>query len=176
MYNKELANHERLFKDTADELRVETSLTIYEVFVETRRDKDGNVFLNRDGSERLFAIPDSDFTRLEKDVVVKKIRDDYFKILYEVNGDKVEKVEKDNKRIYYVVPEEKVTVLPAGTQVVMGRNDGIKVPQQIGYVLIDDTDLDNQRVLAVRLFKTDDHKAEAEQLVRGKRKQEESEE
>lgn len=165
MYNKELANHERLFKDSADELRVETSLTVYEVYVETRRDKEGNLFLNKDGSERLFAIPDSDFTRLEADVVVKKIRDDYYKLVYQVNGDYVEKVERDGKRIYYVVDPEKVVTLAAGTQVVLGRNDGYKIPQEIGYVLIDDTDLDNQRVLAVRKFKTDDHKAEAEDIV-----------
>lgn len=165
MFNKELANHERLFKDSADELRVETSLTVYEVYVETRRDKEGKVFLNRDGSERLFAIPDDDFVKLENDVVVKKIRDDYYKEVYQVNGDYVEKVERDGKRVYYVVDADKIVTLAAGTLVVPGRNGGYKIPQEIGYVLMDDTDLDNPKLLAVRKFKTDDHKKEAEDLV-----------
>ena len=165
MYKKELAHRERYFRDSGDELQVETSLTVFEVYVETSKDREGKLFLNRDGSERLFAIRDADFVRLEEDKVVRKIRDDFYRVVYQVEEDYVERFEKDGRRVYYVVNPEEIVTLPAGTQIIPTNHGGIKVPQEIGYALVDDTEPDAQRVLAVRKFSTEDHVAEAEEVL-----------
>ena len=90
MFKKQLANNETYFKGTDDSLQVDTSLTVYEVFIELGRDKEGNVLKNRDGSDRYFPINDENITTLDKEVKVKKIRDGLYKSIYIVNEDKVE--------------------------------------------------------------------------------------
>ena len=164
MFKNQLAHHETYSK-TTDSYDLDTSYSVYEVFVELGRDKEGNTLTNRDGSERYFAIPDEDVEVLKEDIEVKVIREGFYKPIFEVNGDKVEKVERDGRRIYYTVEAEKVTTLKAGTKIVRARNDCIKVPTEIGYVLVDDYDIDNPRIIMTRKFKTDDHKKEAEEIV-----------
>lgn len=168
MFKNKLANYESYSKaDNGFDL--EQSYSCYEVFIELSRDKEGNVMKNKDGSDRYHAIDDSSITVLDKEILVKEIRENFYKDVFEVNGDRVEKVERDGKRIYYVVEESKLKTLPAGTKVVM-KNGTYRVPTEIGYVLMDDTDIDNQRIVTVRKFKSEDHKTEAEAIVRGRSK------
>lgn len=175
MYKNKLANYETYSK-TFDGYDLETSFTCYEVFIELCRDREGNVMKNKNGTERYRPLDDASITKLNEDKVVKVIRENFYKDVYQVNGEYVEKVDRDNgTHVYYVVDESKITTLAAGTSVV-ARNNTYRVPKEVGYVLLDDRDIENPKIVRVGKFKTDDHKAEAEQLVRGKRKQEESEE
>lgn len=165
MFRNQLAHHESYSKNN-ESYDLDASYSVFEVFIELGRDKEGNVLKNRDGSDRYFAIQDEDLTTLKEDVTVKKIRDGFYKPLFEVNGDKVEKVEKDGRRIYYSVEEDKIEVLKAGTKVVLTKNGAYKVPTEVGYVLVDDYDIDNPRVIMTRKFQSDDHKAEAEEIIK----------
>lgn len=174
MFKNKLANYETYFKRPGGEFDVETSMSVYEVFVELSRDKDGNIQKNRDGSDRYFAIDDSSISILEDDVLVKVIREGFYKDVYFVNNEYVEKVERDGKRAYYPVPENKLFTLTAGSKVVM-RNGTYKTVNEIGYVLMDERDIEHPKMVAVRKFKTDDHKAEAEKIVKGKNRKEEKE-
>lgn len=167
MFKNQLAHHESYSK-TTDGYDLDSSYSVYEVFIELGRDKEGNVLKNRDGSDRYFPIQDENLTTLKQDVSVKIIREDFFKPLFEVNGDKVEKVEKDGRRIYYSVEEDKIKVLQAGTKVVITKNGGYKVPSEVGYVLVDDFDIDNPRVIMTRKFTKEDHKAEAEEIIKNR--------
>jgi len=166
MFNKKLANYETYSK-TFDGYDLASSFSCYEVFIELSRDKEGNVIKNKDGSDRYHAIDDNNLSTLKEDKVVKEIREGFYKDVYEVNGDKVEKVERDGKRVYYVVPEDKIKTLEAGTQVIE-KNGTYRIPNEVGYILVDDRDIENPKIVAVRKFKTDDHKAEAEKIVRGR--------
>lgn len=173
MYKNKLANYETYSK-TFNGYDLASSFTCYEVFIEVSRDKDGNVMKNRDGSDRYHALDDANIVELKEDVKVKIIRDNFYKDVYEVNGDYVELNERDGKRAYFVVKEDRITTLAAGTRVI-ARNGTYRVPSEVGYVLLDDRDIEHPRIVRVGKFKTDDHKAEAEMLVRGKKKQDEEE-
>ena len=110
------------------------------------------------------------------DKKVKVIREGFYKDVYEVNGDIVEKVQRnDGSHVYYVVDAEKVIELKAGTMVI-AKNGTYRVPGEIGYVLVDDREIEKPRIVRVGKFKTEDHKAEAEQLVRGRKKPQEEQE
>lgn len=173
MYKNKLATHETYVKKMGT-YEIETSLSVYEVFIELSKDKDGNVMKNRDGSDRYHTIDDALIVALASDVLVKVIREGFYKDVYQVNGEYVEKVERDGKRVYYPVDESKLTTLVAGTKVV-SRNGTYKVPSEIGYVLMDERDIEHPKMVAVRKFKTDDHKAEAEKIVKGKSHKEDEE-
>ncbi|MCQ2776250.1 MAG: hypothetical protein MJ217_00795 [Bacilli bacterium] len=168
MYKNKLANYETYSK-TFNGYDLDSSYTCYEVFIELSRDKEGNIMKNKDGSDRYHAIDDANISTLQEDKEVKVIRENFYKDIYECNGEKVEKVEKDGRRAYYPVDEDRITVLKAGTQVI-ARNGTYRVPNEVGYVLVNDVDIENPKVVAVRKFKTDDHKAEAEQIVRGNKR------
>ena len=166
MFGKELAHEETYYKEYG-EYRVSSSYTVYEAFIELQRDKEGNVVTNKDGSERYRYIDATDVKELTEDKKVKQIREGLYKDVYEVNGDVVELVERDNKRIYYVVEANRITTLEKGTNVIL-RNGLYRVVKEVGYVLVDDTEIENPRIIAVRKFKTDDHKAEAEEIIKNK--------
>ena len=173
MYKNKLANYETYYKHMGN-YEIETSLSVYEVFIELSKDKDGNVLKNKDGSDRYYAIDDANIVALASDKIVKTIRDGFYKDVYQVNGEYVEKVEREGKRAYYPVEESKITTLSSGTKVV-SRNGTYKVPTEIGYVLMDERDIEHPKMVAVRKFKTEDHKAEAEKIVKGKNRKEEEE-
>ena len=166
MFGKELAHDETYYKEYG-EYKVSSSYTVYEVFVELQRDKDGKVVTNKDGSNRYRYIDSKDVKELCEDKKVKQIREGLYKDVYEVNGDTVELVERDNKRIYYVVEADRLKTLQKGTSVII-RNGLYRVVNEVGYVLVDDVEVDNPRIVAVRKFTTDDHKKEAEEVIKNK--------
>lgn len=166
MFGKELAHDETYYKEYG-EYKVSSSYTVYEAYVELQRDKEGNVVTNKDGTERYRYIDAADIKEIEEDKKVKQIREGLYKDVYEVNGDVVELVERDNKRIYYVVEENKIATLKKGSAVIV-RNGLYRLISDVGYVLVDDVDIDNPRIVSVRKFKTDDHKKEAEEIVKNK--------
>ena len=175
MYKNRLANYETYFKVSGGNYEVDASRSVYEVFIELSRDKDGNVRKNKDGSEQYHAIDDSLIVALAEDKLVKTIRDGFYKDVYQVNGEYVEKVERDGKRAYYPIEESKLTTLKAGTNVI-AKNGTYRVPSEVGYVLMDERDIEHPKIMTVRKFKTDDHKAEAEKIVRGKNHKDSEEE
>ena len=171
MFGKELAHEETYYKEYG-EYRVSSSYTVYEAFIEVQRDKEGNVVTNKDGSERYRYIDATDVKELAEDKKVKQIREGLYKDVYEVNGDCVEKVEKEEgKRIYFVVEKEKVTKLEKGSKVIV-KNGLYRLLKDIGYVLVDDYEIEKPKVISVRKFKTDDHAAEAKEIIRKKLRRE----
>ena len=174
MYKNKLASHETYYKTNGD-FEVETSLAVYEVFIELSRDKDGNVMKNRDGSDRYYALDDSSIKTLTEDKLVKKVRDGFYREVYPVNDEYVEKIERDGRRAYYPVSEDKLVTLEKGTRAI-AKKGTYRIPTEVGYVLMDERDIEHPRIVAIRKFKTDDHKAEAESLVKGKSKKGESQE
>ena len=174
MYKNRLANYETYYKVTGGNYEVDTSRSVYEVFIELSRDKDGNVMKNKDGSDRYHAIDDALITTLDEDKLVKVIREGFYKDVYQVNSEYVEKVERDGKRAYYPIEESKLTTLKAGTNVI-ARNGTYKVPSEVGYILMDERDIEHPKMIAVRKFKTEDHKAEAEKIVKGKNRKDDEE-
>ena len=70
MYKNRLANYETYYKVTGGNYEVDTSRSVYEVFIELSRDKDGNVMKNKDGSDRYHAIDDALITTLDEDKLV----------------------------------------------------------------------------------------------------------
>lgn len=165
MFRNRLAEHETYVKGNNGQYDVDRSYAVYEVFIEPMRDKNGEIIKGKDGNDRYYPIDDLSLNKLNAPALTKKIREDLFKVIYEVNGDKVEKVERDGKRVYYVVNEEKISTIPAGTQVVI-KGDYIHIPSEIGYVIVDERDIEHPKVVGVRKFKTEDHKAEAEKIVK----------
>ena len=147
-----------------------TTIVAYEVYIEKILDKDKKPILNKDGSEKYRAIEDNDIFALESDLKVKKIDEYFYKKIYEVNGDLVEKVERNGKKFYYVVEEEKIVTLPAGSKIYT-KGDYYKIPNELGYALVDESVEGDYRIIRVRQFKTEDHKAEAEEIVRTSRYQ-----
>ena len=101
------------------------------------------------------------------DKLVKEIREGFYKDVYQVNGDYVEKVERDEKRIYYVVPKEKVKTLAKDTRVI-ARNGTYREVKEIGYVLVDDFEIEKPKILTVRKFQTEDHQKEAEDIIKSR--------
>mgnify|MGYP003294256823 CR=1 FL=1 len=174
MYRNRLANYETYRKERGN-YEVETSLSVYEVYIELSKDKDGNQIKNRDGSDRYYALDDASISTLDSDKLVRVIRDNFYKDVFEVNGEYVEKVERNGKRAYYPVDSDNLKTLSAGTKVI-AKNGTYRVPSEVGYILMDERDIEHPRMVAVRKFKTDDHKAEAEKIVKGRsRKDEENE-
>ena len=133
-------------------------------------DKEGKALTNKDGSPRYRYINENDVSTIKEDKLVKEIRPGVYKDVYQVNGDYVEKVEKEEgKRIYFVVENNRVKTLSAGSKVII-KNGLYRVLSNIGYVLVDDYDVENPKVIAVRKFKTDDHEAEAKEIIKNKLK------
>lgn len=166
MFGKELAHDETYYKEYG-EYKVSSSFTVYEAYIEVMRDKNGNIMLNRDGSERYRVIDESNIVTLEEDKKVKEIREGLYKDVYEVNGDTVELNDRDGKRIYYVVSEDRIKVLEKGTSVMLRKGLYRKVGE-IGYVLVDDVEIEKPRIITVRKFKTDDHVKEAEEVIKAR--------
>ena len=169
LFGKELAHDESYIKEYGD-YKIVGSYTVYEAIIEQMRDKEGKPMTNKDGSPRYRYIDDRDLTTLKEDKLVKEIRPNFYKDVYQVNGDYVEKVEKeDGKRIYFVVDPAKVKTLAKDTRAII-KNGTYRVLQEVGYVLVDDYDIENPKVIAVRKFKTEDHATEAKEIVRHKLK------
>ena len=169
LFGKELAHDESYIKEYGD-YKIVGSYTVYEAIIEQMRDKEGKLMTNKDGSPRYRYIDDRDLTTLKEDKLVKEIRPNFYKDVYQVNGDYVEKVEKEEgKRIYFVVDPSKVKTLKKDTRAII-KNGTYRVLQEVGYVLVDDYDIENPKVIAVRKFKTEDHVTEAKEIVRNKLK------
>ena len=163
MFGKELAHNESYYKEFG-EYKLSSSYTVYEAYIEEMHDKEGNLVKNKDGSPRYRYIEDRDITTIPEDKLVKEIREGLYKDVYQVNGDYVEKVERDNKRVYYVVDSSKVKTLSKGSKVV-SRNGLYRLLTTVGYVLVDDYDIENPKIVGVRKFVTDDHEKEAKEIV-----------
>ena len=169
LFGKELAHDESYIKEYGD-YKIVGSYTVYEAIIEQMRDKEGKLMTNKDGSARYRYIDDRDLTTLKEDKLVKEIRPNFYKDVYQVNGDYVEKVEKEEgKRIYFVVDPSKVKTLKKDTRAII-KNGTYRVLEEVGYVLVDDYDIENPKVISVRKFKTDDHVAEAKEIIRNKLK------
>lgn len=169
LFGKELAHDESYIKEYGD-YKIVGSYTVYEAIIEQMRDKEGKLMTNKDGSPRYRYINDRDLTTLKEDKLVKEIRPNFYKDVYQVNGDYVEKVEKEEgKRIYFVVDPSKVKTLKKDTRAIV-KNGTYRVLQEVGYVLVDDYDIEKPKVIAVRKFKTEDHATEAKEIVRNKLK------
>lgn len=166
MFGKELAHDETYYKEYG-EYKVSSSFTVYEVFIEAMRDKDGKVMTNKDGSERYRIIDEKDVITLAEDKRVKEIREGLYKDVFEVNGDVVELNEKEGRRAYFVVSEERLKVLEKGTSVMM-RNGLYRKVGEIGYALVDDVEIEKPRIITVRKFKTEDHQKEAEEIIKAR--------
>ena len=167
MFGKELAHDESYIKEYGD-YKVTHSYTVYETFIEEMHDKDGKLVTNKDGSPRYRYIDPRDVTTIREDLLVKEIREGFYKDVYQVNGDYVEKVEKEgSKRIYFVVEPERVKTLAKESKVI-ARSGTYRLLKEIGYVLVDDYEIEKPKVIAVRKFKTEDHVQEAKEIVRRK--------
>ena len=167
MFGKELAHDESYIKEYG-EYKITNSYTVYEAYIEPMFDKEGKPILNKDGSPRYRYVDDRDVKVIKEDKVVKEIREGLYKDVYQVNGDYVEKVEKEEgKRIYFVVEPERVKTLAKDTKVI-ARNGTYRVLKEVGYVLVDDYEIEKPKVISVRKFKTEDHEQEAKDLVRKK--------
>ena len=167
MFGKELAHDESYIKEYG-EYKITNSYTVYEAYIEEMHDKDGKLVTNKDGSPRYRYIDDRDVVTIKEDKQVKEIRNGLYKDVYQVNGDYVEKVEKeDGKRIYFVVEPERVKTLNKDTKV-FSRNGTYRVLSNIGYVLVDDYEIEKPKVVAVRQFKSEDHEAEAKEIIKKK--------
>ena len=167
MFGKELAHDETYYKEYG-EYKVTNSYTVYEAFIEEMRDKDGKLVTNKDGSPRYRYVNDRDVSALAEDKLVKEIREGLYKDVYQVNGDYVEKVEKEEgKRVYFVVAPERVKTLAKDTKVI-ARNGTYRTLGEVGYVLVDDYEIENPKIIAVRKFKTEDHEQEAKDIIKNK--------
>ena len=167
MFGKELAHDESYIKEYG-EYKITNSYTVYEAYIEEMHDKDGKLVTNKDGSPRYRYIDDRDVVTIKEDKQVKEIRNGLYKDVYQVNGDYVEKVEKeDGKSIYFVVEPERVKTLNKDTKV-FSRNGTYRVLSNIGYVLVDDYEIEKPKVVAVRQFKSEDHEAEAKEIIKRK--------
>lgn len=167
LFGKELAHDESYIKEYG-EYKITNSYTVYEAYIEEMHDKDGKLITNKDGSPRYRYIDDRDVSTIKEDKLVKEIREGFYKEVFQVNGDYVEKVEKEEgKRIYFVVDPSRVKTLAKDTKVI-ARNGTFKVLKEVGYVLVDDYEIEKPKVISVRKFKTEDHEQEAKDLVRKK--------
>ena len=167
MFGKELAHDESYIKEYG-EYKITKSYTVYEVRIEEMHDKEGKLLTNKDGTPRYRYIDERDITTVREDKLVKEIRNGLYKDVYQVNGDYVEKVEKeDGKRIYFVVEPEKIKTLKAGT-VVSAKNGLYRELKEVGYLLVDDYEIEKPKIVTVRKFKTEDHEKEAKDIIRKK--------
>ena len=169
LFGKELAHDESYIKEYGD-YKIVGSYTVYEAYIEEMHDKEGKLMTNKDGSPRYRYIDDRDVVTIKEDKLVKEIRPNFYKDVYQVNGDYVEKVEKEEgKRIYFVVEPSKVKTLKKDSRAIV-KNGTYRVLSNVGYVLVDDYDIENPKVISVRKFKTDDHVSEAKEIIRNKLK------
>ena len=166
MFGKELAHDEAYIKEFG-EYKITNSYTVYEAYIEEMHDKEGNLITNKDGSPRYRYIDDMDVSTIKEDKQVKEIREGLYKDVYQVNGDFVEKVEKEGKRIYFVVEPSRIKMLPKDSKVIE-RNGTYRLLKEKGYVLVDDYEIENPKVIGVRKFKTEDHEQEAKDIIRNK--------
>ncbi len=166
MFGKELAHDETYYKEYG-EYKITNSYTVYEAYIEEMHDKEGKLVTNKDGSPRYRYIDDRDISTVNEDKLVKEIRPGLYKDVYQVNGDYVEKVEKEGKRIYFVVEQARVKTLAKDSKVV-ARNGTYRLLSEVGYVLVDDYEIENPKVIAVRKFKTEDHEQEAKDIIKNK--------
>lgn len=166
MFGKELAHDETYYKEYG-EYKITNSYTVYEAYIEEMHDKEGKLVTNKDGSPRYRYIDDRDISTVNEDKLVKEIRPGLYKDVYQVNGDYVEKVEKEGKRIYFVVEQARVKTLAKDSKVV-ARNGTYRLLNEVGYVLVDDYEIENPKVIAVRKFKTEDHEQEAKDIIKNK--------
>ena len=167
MFGKELAHDEVYYKEYG-EYKIAGSYTVYESYIEKIFDHDGKELTNKDGTPRYRYINDKDIVTTKEDKIVKEIRKGVYKDVYQVNGDYVEKVEKEEgKRVYFVVEPQRVKTLPSGTNVII-KNGLYRVLEEVGYVLVDDYDVENPKIITVRKFNSDDHKKEAEEIVKNR--------
>lgn len=165
MFKNRLAQHETYYKDNLGNYEIDKSFSAYEVFIELARDKNGEPLKNKNGEDRYYPIDDLSISKLGADVLTKKIRDDLYKVIYEVAGDKVERVERDGKRFYFVVNEDKLTTLPKDTLVV-AKGEYYHTPKETGMVIVDEKDIEKPKVVGVRKFKSDNHEEEAKNAVK----------
>ena len=166
MFGKELAHDEAYIKEFG-EYKITNSYTVYEAYIEEMHDKEGDLITNKDGSPRYRYIDDMDVSTIKEDKQVKEIREGLYKDVYQVNGDFVEKVEKEGKRIYFVVEPSRIKMLPKDSKVIE-RNGTYRLLKEKGYVLVDDYEIENPKVIGVRKFKTEDHEQEAKDIIRNK--------
>ena len=137
LFGKELAHDESYIKEYGD-YKIVASYSVYEAHIEEMHDKEGKLMTNKDGSPRYRYIDDRDLSTVLEDKEVKEIRPNFYKDVYQVNGDYVEKVEKeDGKRIYFVVDPAKVKTLAKDTRAII-KNGTYRVLEEVGYVLDED--------------------------------------
>ena len=53
---------------------------------------------------------------------------------------------------------------------VIERNGTYRLLNEVGYVMVDDYEIENPKIIAVRKFKTEDHVQEAKDIIRNKLK------
>jgi len=161
-----LARKETFAKDSNGQYDVDTSYAAYEGYIEESRDKEGKVITSKDGNPRYHAIDESKMIKLTQDTIVKTIREGFYKVVFTVNGDYVELVERDNqKRIYFTIDPKSITTLKAGTMVICGNNNTYRIPTEKGLIVVDEKNIENPKVVFVKKFQSEDHKAEAEKAV-----------
>lgn len=165
MFKNRITTYEKFYKDNNGDYQPDTCLSVYEVYIETRKDKDGNLITFKDGKPKYFPVDDLSIKTLENPLKVKKISENVYKKVYEVNGEYVEKVERDNKHIYFVVEEEKLTELTGGIAVITNK-EFIRIPNEKGYVLMDEKVIEKPFVVRVGKWATEDHKAEADKIAK----------
>ena len=169
MFGKELAHDELYYKEYG-EYKIQSSYSVYEAYIEEMHDKEGKLITNKDGSPRYRYVDDRDISIIKEDKQVKEIRPGLYKDVYQVNGDFVEKVEKEEgKRIYFVVEPGRVKTLAKDSKVI-ARNGTYRLLTEVGYVLVDDLEIENPKVISVRKFKTDNHEQEAKDIIKNKLK------
>ena len=164
MYNNLLAE-KKSFSEINGEQVVDFELNAFEAYIEKGLTKEGEVLLNKDGSTKYFPVDDSLLFTNEEEMKAKKISENFYKKVYECNGDYVELVDKEARRMYFQVDSEKVVNLEAGKTFKDCKNGCFKEVFEKGVAVYDVTDKENPKLIRVRLFSSDDHKAEAEMLL-----------
>ena len=66
-----------------------------------------------------------------------------------------------------MVEPEKIKTLKAGT-VVSAKNGLYRELKEVGYLLVDDYEIEKPKIVTVRKFKTEDHEKEAKDIIRKK--------
>ena len=163
--NKILLSEKESKVRIGDAEKVDTRLAAYEVFIEAGMDKEGNPVLNKDGSQRYFPVDDDQLVEVKEELTVRKLSENYFKPLYRIEEDLVERVERDGKRIYYTVDPSLIVTIPVGTNLRISKSGCFRTVSLKGYVIYDETEADNPKILSVKKFETDDHKSEAEEVL-----------
>ena len=164
--NKILLSEKESYVKIGGAEKVDTRIAAYEVYIEPGIDKEGKPVLNKDGSQRYYPVDDDQLKVLDEDIQVRKIADNYFKPLYKIGDDLVEKVERDGKRVYYCVDKEQIVTLEKGTSLRESKSGCFRVVSLKGYVIYDETDMDNVKILSIKTFETENHKEEVEEVLK----------